>query len=329
MFDERRQAYEESVRQRILDVLEGVVGAGGARVQVSAELDRRSVTQSVESYDPDGQVIESRQTSEELTQDQEGRDNRVSASENLPDDGEAQAADGPVQSSSRERNDETINYLNSRTTRTEVIEAGSIERLSVAVAVDYAQSTNEEGVVTYQPRSAEEMENLRALVRSAMGYDETRDVPPIVEQMEFARVDTGLGTPAVSGFSLDKNDIMRAAEIGVLFITAILIIFLVARPLVRGAQGMAVPALATAGAPASAAVAGPPAPSALPSSGAAPAALPQPGASAASAGPIEEALDIAKIDGQVKASSVKKVAGIVEQHPEESISILRTWLHES
>ena len=40
-------------------------------------------------------------------------------------------------------------------------------------------------------------------------------------------------------------------------------------------------------------------------------------------------IDIEKIDGQVKASSLKKVANIVESHPEESISILRSWLHES
>ena len=43
---------------------------------------------------------------------------------------------------------------------------------------------------------------------------------------------------------------------------------------------------------------------------------------------ISDGIDIQKIDGQVKASSVKKVASIVEQHPEESVSILRTWLHE-
>ena len=45
---------------------------------------------------------------------------------------------------------------------------------------------------------------------------------------------------------------------------------------------------------------------------------------------MENALiDIEKIDGQVKASSIKKVASLVEQHPEESISILRSWLHDT
>jgi len=43
----------------------------------------------------------------------------------------------------------------------------------------------------------------------------------------------------------------------------------------------------------------------------------------------EPRIDIARIEGQVKASSVKAVSEFVEKHPEESVSILRTWLHET
>jgi flagellar M-ring protein FliF len=43
---------------------------------------------------------------------------------------------------------------------------------------------------------------------------------------------------------------------------------------------------------------------------------------------LNEGIDIAKIEGQVRASSVKKVADFVEKHPDESVSILRAWLHE-
>ena len=37
---------------------------------------------------------------------------------------------------------------------------------------------------------------------------------------------------------------------------------------------------------------------------------------------------IARIEGQVKASSVKKVAEFVDKHPDESTAILRSWVHE-
>ena len=44
---------------------------------------------------------------------------------------------------------------------------------------------------------------------------------------------------------------------------------------------------------------------------------------------IDSKIDIAKIEGQVKASSVKRVSEFVDKHPEESVSILRSWLHET
>ena len=43
---------------------------------------------------------------------------------------------------------------------------------------------------------------------------------------------------------------------------------------------------------------------------------------------MDQRLDIARIEGQVKASSVRKVSDFVESHPDESRSILRTWVHE-
>jgi flagellar M-ring protein FliF len=46
-------------------------------------------------------------------------------------------------------------------------------------------------------------------------------------------------------------------------------------------------------------------------------------------GDLDQKIDIARIEGQVKASSVKRVAEFVERHPEESVAILRSWLHET
>ena len=40
-------------------------------------------------------------------------------------------------------------------------------------------------------------------------------------------------------------------------------------------------------------------------------------------------LDIANIDGQVRANKVKQVSDFVASHPDESVSILRSWLHET
>jgi flagellar M-ring protein FliF len=43
----------------------------------------------------------------------------------------------------------------------------------------------------------------------------------------------------------------------------------------------------------------------------------------------EAAIDIAQIEGRVRASSVKKVAEVVDQHPDQSVQIIRGWLNNA
>ena len=42
----------------------------------------------------------------------------------------------------------------------------------------------------------------------------------------------------------------------------------------------------------------------------------------------EQMIDIARIEGQVRASSVKKISELVANHPEEAIAIMRTWIYQ-
>jgi flagellar M-ring protein FliF len=110
---------------------------------------------------------------------------------------------------------------------------------------------------------------------------------------------------------------MRGVELLVLLITGLLLIFFVLRPLLKSASGPGgVPALAGAGG-------GQIGVTSLQTSVVG-------GAAGQLTGPSEmdQRLDIARIEGQVKASSVKKVADFVEKHPDESTSILRSWVHE-
>ncbi len=125
---------------------------------------------------------------------------------------------------------------------------------------------------------------------------------------------SGEGVTAASPLNFDKNDIMRGAELGVMALVAGLIIFFVVKPMLKTASGgMSASGMAMAqGAAGGGALAG---------SG---------GQALALAAPENDmGLDIARIEGQVRASSVKKVAEFVEKHPDESVSILRSWLHES
>jgi flagellar M-ring protein FliF len=62
----------------------------------------------------------------------------------------------------------------------------------------------------------------------------------------------------------------------------------------------------------------------LPGPAGAAAALPAPPAEE-----FDDAIDIAQIQGRVRASSVKKVADVVEKHPDESVQIIRGWLNNA
>jgi flagellar M-ring protein FliF len=42
----------------------------------------------------------------------------------------------------------------------------------------------------------------------------------------------------------------------------------------------------------------------------------------------ENMLQIAQIDGQLRASSIRRIAELVERHPDQSLAILRNWMHE-
>jgi flagellar M-ring protein FliF len=322
--EERRSGLEAALRQRILDVVEGVVGPGAARVVVTAEVNRESLTETRLEFDPNLQVEVSREVQSEESSEPAGRQGAVSATENQPG-AEEQGAGGPGEMSTSRRSTNVRNFENSRTTSTRVVQAGELQRLAVSVVVDERTARGEDGSLVFEPRTAEEMDRIRALVAAAAGMDVRaidgeRHVLEVA-QMRFSRPDLTAGTPAPEGFRMERADIMRAAELAVIALMGLLIIFLVARPLVRGAVGDTGAALP---APASAA--------ALPGRAGQAQIAAQPGSERALLPEDEgdeERIDVAHIDGQVKKSSVRKVASLVEQHPDETMSILRTWMHES
>jgi len=314
--DARQTAMEERIRSTVTDIVEGVVGPGNARVQVTADMDFNRVTETQDRFDPEGRVVRSTSTSEDTSEGGAGgRSGSASASGNVPD-GATAAAGGGAGGPNSSRSQETVNYEISRTTRTTVSEGGSITRLSVAVAVDGVTTPGAEGAeATWAPRSAEELQQMTALVRSAVGFNEQRGDRVEVVSMRFARPNTEEGAASGPGF-LANLDIMRLVEIGAALVAALAMVFFVLGPLVgglvrggpRGAAGA--PALAGPSG-GGGALDGPPMAPGLP-------------------GPDgEPGIDVARIQGRVTASSAKRVAEVVDQHPDESVQIIRGWLNNA
>ncbi|HZV84196.1 MAG TPA: flagellar basal-body MS-ring/collar protein FliF [Brevundimonas sp.] len=318
---EARDSTEAQLQARIKDIVEGVVGVGAARVQVTADIDHSRSTTQEQRYDPDGQVVRSTSTNGTESSDTTAQpDGGATATNNIP----GGAAPATSTAGSRDTaNTETTNYEISNTTTTTVKEAGEIKRLAVSVAVDGRWTPGANGAApTYAARPPAEIEQIKALVAAAVGIDQTRGDKIEVLNVRFNRDLAAVGEEGkASLFDFTKNDLMRGVELLVLLITGVLLIFFVLRPLLKSASGGGVggPQLAALGG-------GGGTVTSLQTTimnGGAP--MPQ------LSGPpseMEQRLDIARIEGQVKASSVKKVADFVEKHPEESTSILRSWVHE-
>ena len=318
---EAKNTTEAQLQNRIKDIVEGVVGVGAARVQVTADIDRSRSTTQEQKFDPDGQVVRSTSTNGSQSSDTTGvPDGGVTAANNIPG---GAAPNVTPQGATSAENTETTNYEISSTTTTTTREPGEVRKLAVAVAVDgkWTPAADGNGEPTYAPRTAEEIAQIKALVAAAVGIDEARGDKIEVVNVRFAR-DAGLqGDLAGAGsmFDFSKNDIMRGVELLVLLITGLLLIFFVLRPLLKTATGGAnVSALAgAAGVPVTqvqTTVIGPDGQPQL-------VQLPPPSE-------MEQKIDIARIEGQVKASSVKKVADFVQAHPDEAAGILRTWVAE-
>ncbi len=323
--DDMRVAYEQAQARKIEDLLAQSIGFGKVRAQVSAELDFDRITTNSEIFDPDSQVVRSTQTTSENASAAEGNET-VSIQNNLPGNPLPGSAGGGTSNLSS-RTEETVNYEINKTIRSQIRESGQIKRLSVAVVIDGAYEAGEDGEQTYKPRPAEEMEQIRALVRSAVNFDANRGDTVEVVNMRFAQSDTGLSeSPPDMLMGVPKVDLLRIMETLLLAVIGLLVVLLVVRPILRRIFESA---------DQNASMGQNLLPAGVSASSASPAQLPPPSSAferdlrnEAEESEIEKMIDISRVEGRVKASSLRKVGEIVDKHPEEAVSILRNWIYQ-
>src|SRR5207237_4400037 len=134
-------------------------------------------------FDPEGRVVRSSQTREESSSTSDGKDGQVTVGNELP--GTQRPAESAASRDQNKKSEEIVNYEISRTTKTEVTEAGRVNRISVAVLVDGVYGKNEKGENTYQPRSKDDLDRIGVLVRSAIGFDGKRGDQVEVVNLRF------------------------------------------------------------------------------------------------------------------------------------------------
>lgn len=330
--EELRRAEALRLSRSVEEMLERVVGAGRVRAEATVELDFERITSTTESYDPEQQVVRSTQTVNEQNRTTEQQSN-TSVANNLPNPTGNNGSAG----SQENRSEETINYEIGRTTRSTVREAPIVKRLSIAVLVDGAASRGEDGTVAWTPRSEEELARMTQLVRAAVGFDERRGDKVEVVNARFAE-----GPPppvedeGLLGFKVNAPEMLRLGETVVFGIVAALVLLLVVRPMLArltdmatGANASAELALAEALSPggggalalqgSAGALTGPPG-SLIPQLGPNGEILP-------SANEPESMISLSNIEGQMRASSIRKLNELVDRHPEETVTIVRGWMN--
>jgi flagellar M-ring protein FliF len=323
--DERQLGFERRLREQIESIVNSVVGSGRARVNVNADFDFNRITQTSDRYDPEGRVLRSSQTREESTGNGDGNQAPVSVGNELPGgNNNNQTPQSNAQREQSKKSEEIVNYEISRTTKTEVVEGGRVNRISVAVLVDGIYGKNDKGEATYQERPKDQLDRIAALVRSAVGFDTKRGDQVEVVNLRFAETQAQVinePTGFMSYLTFTKDDIVRGVELLVMLLLGLVVVLLVVRPLVRRIVTPDEAALAAK--PPHTDEAQPHEQAQLASPGMI--ALPDPSADGSKTARM---IDIAQVKGQVHAQSVQKVGELADQNPKEAVSIIRQWLAE-
>ena len=309
--EEIHRELEQQMTERLQLLLDKSLGLGTSRAQVYLEMDFDQVVTNEEIYDPDGQVVRSEATSSGTSATTD-KNAPVTVAQNIPNGDNVLEGEGSYTQSTNDES--TVNYEISKIVRNKIKNNGTISRMTAAVIVDGIYERDSEGKIVYRPRTEEEMRKLNDLVKSAVGYNPDRGDMVEVKNLRFAREDLKpekVEEILILGFT--KAEVIRIAEgIGVALV-AILVILLVIRPLINNAfdvsnKGSDIRLL---------------------------------GENAEEDNLLlsnflneetdtqTEMINLNKIDGRVKASSVKRINEIVEKNPDAAVNIIRGWLYQN
>ncbi|MFN8644393.1 MAG: flagellar basal-body MS-ring/collar protein FliF [Candidatus Binatia bacterium] len=257
---EHQQTYEHELMTKVVSLLEPVVGPGHVRVNVAARFTAGSSEETEESWDPNS-VVRSQQKSSDTTSNassssRTGKTGGIAgARSNAPPDAStanAQTLQVAGAEGTAGRVSETTNYEIGKKTRHTVAPSGQVERLSVAVIVDDERTPAAEGKpAASKPRDPAVMDRIKGLVATSVGLDTDRGDQLTVENIAFEDTTAAPEEPAgpwwkqmptqmKTTLGVSVSDVMRWALVTFLALVAL---FAVIRPMVRGALAPAAPAL--------------------------------------------------------------------------------------
>ncbi|HEX9663971.1 MAG TPA: flagellar basal-body MS-ring/collar protein FliF [Candidatus Binatia bacterium] len=164
--------HEQEMERRVESMLDPVLGAGKVVVRANVQINPQETQMTKEQFDPQNRVVRSQRQAVDDTGLKGGGVPGVQS--NIPS-GEAgkTAAEG-----GQKRSSEMVTYEVGRTTSRTMEPRGQVQKLSVAVLVDGTYQKDK-----YIPRSKEEIEVIKGMVKRAVGFDADRG-----DEIEVANV---------------------------------------------------------------------------------------------------------------------------------------------
>jgi flagellar M-ring protein FliF len=315
---ERQRSMERDLSDRLVTLLEPVVGDDRVRVNVAVRLSAASEEQTEEKWDPTQPVIRSRQlTTDGAVGSTVGA--VAGARGNLPPTATAEGVPPPtpptpVLTSGSGRGSETTNYEISRTTRHTVKPSGDVARLSVAVILDdelvVKKDANGTASRTTRARKPEELQKIQGLVAAAVGLDTNRGDQLTVENIAFDAAPPEEPEPPTFIEQYGPAAGEGAKVVGVLLLAG-LVVLVVIKPVIQAALG---------------------GPKAIALAAGGPAGAPLPRTVQDIEGEIEAQLMAAaeqkKLETVKMPVLTKKANAIVQNEPEAAARLLRSWIAE-
>ncbi|WP_134680621.1 flagellar basal-body MS-ring/collar protein FliF [Paracoccus ravus] len=303
-----RADWEQRIAKNVANILSAHVGPGNIRVEVAAEINDERATIIEERFDPEQQVARSISALEERRQGKDSETNGVDVANNLPGvDADAAGTPSREESQSKVLDETQFEIGSTRSERT--VEPGGIKRLTVAVLVN---GRSVDG--SYVERSAEELERISRLVRSAAGIDDARGDIVTVDSLQFAEdADLLSGDTDRPGLlQTYGGTILR----GVFLLAALaLILFLGLRPLLRARDRGQLDETAAL-----------PREAVLELEGGGSPALE---AAATPKTMIENShVVLAPVSGLIERQSIMQLSQAVAENREESLRIIRGWIRQ-
>ena len=217
----------QSIRDRVVRLVEARVGQGNAVVEVSVDIVTETETIREKRIDPDSRVAISTDV-EERADSSTNQSGAVTVASNIPD-GDAASGEGAKANNSSTR--ERINYEISETELQITRGPGAIKRLTVAVLVNGITSINEAGVSEFTPRPEEELSAMRELIEAAVGFDVNRGDVITLKSMELPSIEpqgTVVSTSIMDNIYIDA---MALIQIAALAIVSLILGLFVVKPI--------------------------------------------------------------------------------------------------